>query len=94
MLGVDTDVVNAISDLFAPLIGVPSDVYYLRIFASEYASNPDTDIIFSHPSIRMLDANTDMIKAISNPYLIQCPKAGCLIMISVWKRLFFNGMKQ
>ena len=32
-------------------IGVPPDADYPRIFAIESASNPDTDVTFSHPSI-------------------------------------------
>ena len=32
-------------------LGVPPDTDYPRISISESASNPDTDIIFSHPSI-------------------------------------------
>ena len=32
-------------------LGMSSNVDYLRIFASESVSNPDTDIIFLHLSI-------------------------------------------
>ena len=39
---------SAIDDL---KIGVPPDTDYPRISASKSASNPDMDIIFSHPSI-------------------------------------------
>ena len=34
-----------------PGVGVPPDTDYPRISVSESAFNPDTDIIFSHPSI-------------------------------------------
>ena len=36
-------------------LGVPPDTDYPRISAAESASNPDTDIIFSHPSIFVSD---------------------------------------
>ena len=39
------------TDFAPPCLGVPPDTDYPQISASESPSNPDTDIIFSHPSI-------------------------------------------
>jgi len=47
-----------------------------------------------HISIQRLGADTDMVKTISDPYPIRYAKVGYLIMISVWKTLFFSGMRQ
>ena len=46
-----------------------------------------------HIRLRRLGADTNIIKAIFDSYPIRYPKVLCLIMIYVWKRLFFNGMR-
>ena len=43
--------------------------------------------------IRKVGADTDMVKVISYSYPIRYPDVACFIMISVWRRLFFNGIR-
>ena len=43
--------------------------------------------------IRKVGADTDMVKVISYSYPIRYPNVACFIMISVWRRLFFNRIR-
>ena len=77
-------------------IGVPPDMDYPWIFASETTSDLDTDIIFyirqysylyPYPEVRCkYRYDKCNILSVSDPN----PKVRCLIMIAVWMRLFFN----
>ena len=80
-------------------IGVPPDTDYPRISASESASNLDTDIIFSHPSIFVfvsyLKGWCGYGYGKSNILFVSDPISECRVLDNdiLWKKLFFNEIR-
>ena len=59
------------------------DFFYIRQYLYLYSY-----------SYLKVSVDTNMVKTIPDPYPIRYPKVGRLIMISVWKILFFNEMRK